>query len=202
MHNRFVASLAGLGQQDVPAARLCAKFKKPLFSHSACKIFVSVLSRVIVEFAEIPMDLKQGDLENLILNALWDLEAEGTTRIFVGDVQSHIESSSRRWAYTTVKTVLDRLVDKGLSTRQKEGKKFYYCTALNRETAANEALRKVLRQYFRNDLDELQANVALLRQEGVGIRTAVEAGLVSESGELMQASGLGLSREMVFAATH
>lgn len=131
------------------------------------------------------MDLKQGDLENLILNALWDLEAADLTPIFVGNVQTAIQSADRHWAYTTVKTVLDRLVDKGLATRKKEGKKFFYHSALRRDDASRMALKKVLRQYFQNDLDELLACVAELRHEGVGIRTAVEAGLVSASGELM-----------------
>ena len=66
------------------------------------------------------MNLKQGDLENIILNALWDLEAAEESKIFVSHVQDHIKNERghlKAWAYTTVKTVLDRLVDKELVAR-------------------------------------------------------------------------------------
>jgi predicted transcriptional regulator len=101
------------------------------------------------------MDLKQGDLENIILNALWDLEGQGNEKIFVGDIQDKIKSSGKKWAYTTVKTVLDRLVDKEIAIREKDGKKYFYRSILDRDQAGLVALRKVARQYFRNDLDEL-----------------------------------------------
>ena len=101
------------------------------------------------------MDLKQGDLENIILNALWDLESDAQERIYVGDVQEKIKSSNKAWAYTTVKTVLDRLVDKEIALRQKEGKKYFYNSVVKRDEAGVMALKKVLRQYFKNDVNEL-----------------------------------------------
>lgn len=101
------------------------------------------------------MDLKQGDLENIILNALWDLEGQGSEKIFVGDIQDKIKSSGKKWAYTTVKTVLDRLVDKEIAVREKDGKKYFYRSLLDRDQAGLVALRKVARQYFRNDFNEL-----------------------------------------------
>jgi predicted transcriptional regulator len=101
------------------------------------------------------MDLKQGDLENIILNALWDLEGEGSEKIFVGDIQEKIKSAQKKWAYTTVKTVLDRLVDKELAVREKEGKKYLYRSVVKRDEAGVLAIRKVIRQYFRNDMNQL-----------------------------------------------
>lgn len=101
------------------------------------------------------MDLKQGDLENIILNALWDLEKEGTEKIFVGDIQSRIKSPKKKWAYTTVKTVLDRLVDKEIAVRQKDGKKYLYRSVVNRDEAGVMAIQKVMRQYFKNDMGQL-----------------------------------------------
>jgi predicted transcriptional regulator len=103
------------------------------------------------------MDLKQGDLENIILNALWDLESDGNERIFVGDIQEKIKSPNKKWAYTTVKTVLDRLVDKEIAIREKDGKKYLYRSIKNRDDAGLEALKKVVRQYFKNDVNELLA---------------------------------------------
>lgn len=101
------------------------------------------------------MDLKQGDLENIILNALWDLETEKADKIYVGDVQDRIKSAQKKWAYTTVKTVLDRLVDKELALREKDGKKYLYRSVVKRDEAGVLAIEKVMRQYFKNDVNEL-----------------------------------------------
>src|SRR5690242_3775734 len=101
------------------------------------------------------MDLKQGDLENIILNALWDLENDGSEKIFVGDIQERIKSPNKKWAYTTVKTVLDRLVDKEIAVREKDGKKYLYRSVMDRDKAGMMALQKVVRQYFKNDVSEL-----------------------------------------------
>jgi predicted transcriptional regulator len=117
-------------------------------------------------------ELKQGDLENIIINALWVLEFQAEAPIYVADIQQAINQGERSWAYTTVKTVMDRLVEKGFAERLKEGKKFSYKSAVNREEAGLNALKKLTQQYFRNDLDELQTAVALLRHQGFGIKTA------------------------------
>jgi predicted transcriptional regulator len=109
------------------------------------------------------MDLKQGDLENIILNALWDLEGNGNERIFVGDIQEKIKSAKKKWAYTTVKTVLDRLVDKEIAIREKDGKKYLYHSMVNRDEAGLIALKKVVRQYFKNDVNELVACLGRLQ---------------------------------------
>lgn len=101
------------------------------------------------------MDLKQGDLENIILNAVWDLENTGSEKIYVGDVQEKIKSPTKKWAYTTVKTVLDRLVDKELALREKDGKKYLYRSVVKRDEAGIMAIQKVMRQYFKNDVNEL-----------------------------------------------
>jgi predicted transcriptional regulator len=118
------------------------------------------------------MELKQGDLENIILNALWILESSVESPVYVANIQDYINQDDRQWAYTTVKTVVDRLVDKGIARRLKDGKKFSYVSQMNREEAGLTALKKMMRQYFCNDLDELQEAVNLLRTEGVGIQTA------------------------------
>ncbi len=114
------------------------------------------------------MTLKQGDLENIILNALWDLENEGYQKIFVGGVQEKIKTShpqAKKWAYTTVKTVLDRLVDKEIACREKDGKKYLYHSVLKREEAGMLALVKLIRQYFRNDIASLEACLDQVRTQ-------------------------------------
>jgi predicted transcriptional regulator len=99
------------------------------------------------------MGLSHGDLENRILGALWDLQNEGSNPIFVSDLRDKIQSPERKWAYTTVKTVLDRLVEKELVVREKDGLRYHYHTLLDRREAAMTALDKVVRQYFKNDVN-------------------------------------------------
>ncbi len=118
------------------------------------------------------IDMKQGELENLILNALWKLEGEGVEHVYVARVLEIIRSDERDWAYTTVKTVMDRLVEKDILKRSKLGKRFYYGSVMSREAAGRDALQKIMRQYFLSDLDELQACVSQLREEGIGIQPA------------------------------
>ena len=101
------------------------------------------------------MELKQGDLENIILNALWLMEEDDKDKIDVRDVQNKIRTDRQSWAYTTVKTVLDRLVDKELVLRVKEGKKYLYRSVIDREHAGEEAIRKLVRQYFRCDYSDM-----------------------------------------------
>lgn len=114
------------------------------------------------------MSLKQGDLENIILNALWDLEGEGHSKIFVGDIQEKIKNDradAKEWAYTTVKTVLDRLVDKEIAVREKDGKKYLYRSVLKRDEAGALALSKLIRQYFRSDVTNLESCLNRIRGE-------------------------------------
>lgn len=101
------------------------------------------------------MELRQGDLENIILNALWDMEEEQKEKIDVRDVQSRIVSEHQKWAYTTVKTVLDRLSDKDLIIRRKDGKKFIYKTVLARKVAAKAAIEKLVKQHFKNSYENM-----------------------------------------------
>ncbi|MDD3014203.1 MAG: BlaI/MecI/CopY family transcriptional regulator [Candidatus Gastranaerophilales bacterium] len=101
------------------------------------------------------MDRRHGNLENKILNALWKMEENDQFLIDVSNVQAEINSTRQKWAYTTVKTVLDRLVEKNHIQRIKQGKKYYYRSATSRINAGDTALKKVVKQYFNNDIEEM-----------------------------------------------
>lgn len=62
----------------------------------------------------------RGDLQAEVMAAVWRL-GEAT----VEQVRS-VQPAQRRSAYTTIQTVLNRLVDRGFLTRSKEGRKFVY----------------------------------------------------------------------------
>lgn len=111
------------------------------------------------------MIMKQESLENIILNALWKLEEDNYEIINVSDIQSHINKNNKKWAYTTVKTVLDRLSDKKLLVRYKQGKKFCYRSKISRLSAGQEAIRRLSREYYNNNMDELVKEVKKIYDE-------------------------------------
>jgi len=113
------------------------------------------------------MILKAGELENIVLNALWELENQEHGKIFVSDIQDKIiadRSDSKEWAYTTVKTVLDRLVEKEIALRLREGKRYHYQSVVQRDEAGLLALSKLIHQYFRNDMNQLEHCLKRLRE--------------------------------------
>lgn len=99
------------------------------------------------------MNYSHGSLENEILKAVWEMEEDGDVQdISVNEVLDSINSNGNIRAYTTAKTVMDRLVDKDLLQRFKKGKKFYYCSVSSREEMAQKAIKRLARQYFNNDV--------------------------------------------------
>lgn len=62
----------------------------------------------------------RGSLQSEVMRAMWQLD-EAT----VDDVRAALPRS-RRAAYTTIQTVMNRLLDRGLLDRQRRGKAFVY----------------------------------------------------------------------------
>ena len=68
-----------------------------------------------------------GSLEIEILNTFWNLTAtDEDVDISIQDVVDELSSNGVERAYTTIKTVMDRLVSKSILVRYKVGKKFFY----------------------------------------------------------------------------
>jgi len=89
-------------------------------------------------------------LELLCLSALWTL-AEGDVKA----VQQMV-AQSRPLAYTTIMTVLDRLVRKGMLARRKVGRRFVYAPQSTRDAARRAAVRELLDGYFDGSEEELR----------------------------------------------
>ena len=68
---------------------------------------------------------------------------------------SEIVALSRPLAYTTIMTVLDRLVRKGKLTRRKVGRAFVYSPAATRDTLRRVAVRELLEGFFDGSEAEL-----------------------------------------------
>ncbi len=96
-------------------------------------------------------------LELACLRALWRL-GEGN----VGSVRE-IVTQSRPLAYTTIMTVMDRLVRKGKLSRRKVGRAFVYAPAESRDSLRRAALKELLEGYFDGSEDAL---IAFLRDGG------------------------------------
>jgi predicted transcriptional regulator len=105
-------------------------------------------------------------LELACLKALWSLQ-EGNVRAV-----QEVVAISRPLAYTTIMTVLDRLVRKGKLTRRKVGRAFVYSPEATRDTLRRAALRELLDGYFDGSEAEL---LEFLRPAAVPARSAPPA---------------------------
>ncbi len=102
------------------------------------------------------MNYSHGSLENEILSSVWTMEENNQEEnISVNEVLESINQNGNIRAYTTVKTVMDRLTEKNLLVRYKKGKKFFYKSISSREEMAKVAIQKLVRQYFNNDMRSL-----------------------------------------------
>ncbi len=90
-------------------------------------------------------------LELECLKVLW-VTGEASVR----DVQQTL-APSRALAYTTVMTVLERLVRKGAVARRKDGRAFLYAASVSRETLRVAAVRQLLESFFDGSREELVA---------------------------------------------
>ncbi len=88
-------------------------------------------------------------LELACLKALWQLK-EGNVKAV-----QEVVALSRPLAYTTIMTVLDRLVRKGRLTRRKVGRAFVYSPEASRDTMRRAAVRELLDGFFDGSEAEL-----------------------------------------------
>jgi predicted transcriptional regulator len=95
-------------------------------------------------------------LEMLCLRALWTLR-EGNVK----EVRT-VVAQSRPLAYTTIMTVLERLVRKGKLKRRKAGRAFVYSPEASRDTMRRAAIRELVDSLFDGSEEDL---VRFLRSE-------------------------------------
>lgn len=87
-------------------------------------------------------DVNLRDTEWDILEALWALEA-ATAR----EVCDHLQPR-RGWAYSTVKTMLDRLVKRGVVAQEREGRSWCYRAVIGRAEAQRSVWRRFVELAF------------------------------------------------------
>jgi len=90
-----------------------------------------------------------GILEMEIMNSIWSLhEKNEDMNISVADIVETLGNNEIERAYTTIKTVMDRLVSKEILVRYKDGKKFFYRSTVDRSEAAKQSIEVVSNQFF------------------------------------------------------
>jgi BlaI family transcriptional regulator, penicillinase repressor len=98
------------------------------------------------------LDLAPLELE--CLSVLWPM-GEGTVR----DIHRALATSRPR-AYTTVMTIMDRLEQKGIVTRRKEGRAFHYQARLSAQEARLKAVEKIVEGFFDGSPEALAAHLS------------------------------------------
>lgn len=90
-----------------------------------------------------------GVLETEIMNSVWSLQEQNEDgNISVADIVESLGDNDIQRAYTTIKTVMDRLVSKDVLVRYRFGKKFFYRSTIDREEAKKDCLNTISRQFF------------------------------------------------------
>ncbi len=93
--------------------------------------------------------MKLTEAEWQVMNALW-IKHPASTRQVVERLPKSV-----RWAYTTVKTMLARLVEKGAVRESKEGNVSLYDPLVSQRNARLHAVRSLLDQAFNGALGPL-----------------------------------------------
>ena len=115
-------------------------------------------------------------LELACLKALWSL-GEGNVRAV-----QEVVAISRPLAYTTIMTVLDRLVRKGRLSRRKVGRSFVYSPQATRDSLRRAAVRELLDGFF--DGSETALMEFLRPEPAVTVETAVPGRQVHEDRQI------------------
>ena len=97
-----------------------------------------------------------GKLEIDILNSVWDLTSEEEGKdISIQDVVDDLSSQGVERAYTTIKTVMDRLTAKSILVRYKTGKKFFYKVTMDKREMALDMMREFTDNFFDGDISKM-----------------------------------------------
>ena len=93
--------------------------------------------------------MKLSDAEWTVMNVVWNRKP-----VSVRDVLERIESQTC-WAYSTTKTVLTRLAEKGVLKTHKRANVTYFEPAVSRRTARRSALRSLVSKAFDGTVSSL-----------------------------------------------
>jgi predicted transcriptional regulator len=93
-------------------------------------------------------------LELECLKVLWELEEANVKQV------RDVLAGHRSLAYTTVMTVLERLVKRNCVARRKAGRSFVYAALLSQESVRQRAVKDLLDSFFGGSAESLRAYLA------------------------------------------
>ncbi|EKE14890.1 MAG: hypothetical protein ACD_12C00253G0002 [uncultured bacterium] len=88
--------------------------------------------------------LNLGMLESRIMKCLWGKNLKTVREVF------ECLKKERKIAYTTVMTVMGRLVEKGVLRRQLDGKTYYYEPVRSRENFFKKSSQKIIKDLIKD----------------------------------------------------
>ncbi len=97
-----------------------------------------------------------GPLESAVMNAVWAIGAAAT----VGKVTEWLELAGQRIHYSSAKTTLNTLTEKGYLTKRPIGKANVFAAAVSRTEFAEKVVGGVLTGLMRNYRSPLMASLA------------------------------------------
>jgi predicted transcriptional regulator len=98
--------------------------------------------------------MKLNDSEWTVMQAVWERSPSSAR-----DVLESVQPETG-WAYTTLKTVLARLVEKGALREKKRGNTSFYEPLVTRDAARQEAVRSLLDKAFDGTFGALVQHMA------------------------------------------
>ncbi|MBR5304127.1 MAG: BlaI/MecI/CopY family transcriptional regulator [Candidatus Gastranaerophilales bacterium] len=111
---------------------------------------------------------RHGSLECAILSALWGLEQNDVYTNSVKDVYEILANKGcEKRAYTTIKTVMDRLHDKRILLRYKDGKKFFYRTVYSKNEIIIKSLTEIANRYCDGNLNQLSVSLNEMMEDNL-----------------------------------
>lgn len=97
-----------------------------------------------------------GPLESAVMNAVWEIGAPAT----VGEIVERLERGGQRIHYSSAKTTLNTLTEKGYVAKRPVGKANAFAAALSREEFDRRVVGGVLTGLMRNYRSPLIASLA------------------------------------------
>lgn len=96
-----------------------------------------------------------GELESDVMEIIWQSKGPISVRTVTQSLQK-----KRQIAYTTVMTIMGRLVEKGLLKRQESGKAYIYQPAFSKEKFLSRITRQIIKNFVANFGDGAVAHFA------------------------------------------
>ena len=123
--------------------------------------------------------MRLNDSEWTVMGAVWSAaEAARDGEVTAREVHDRIGDSAE-WSYSTVRTLLARLVEKGALRERKRGNQSMYVTLVTQDEARSSAIRSLLERAFDGTFGSLLQHVAAREKLSRRDRAAL-ASLVDE----------------------